>query len=275
MNITMATTGKVVAWGYNNFNQSVVPSSVSSGIVAVAAGREHSIALTEGGEVIAWGGSQFTDVPIEAKSDVVDIASGWYHSIALKSDGKVLSWGYKADVPAGLPPFKQICAGELFSIGITSNGEVVTWGEHAPTVPDSAKSDVVMVDAAKHNVIAVKSNGDVVTFGGYSMEQMPGNASGNIAEIAVGFGHFFVIKEDGSVVTWKYDHMIHEELPTSVKAGDVKDIYAGEDFIVVFKKDGTLEAYGQKWCDQTSLPDAVVNGVKALAVGMHHTLAIV
>jgi alpha-tubulin suppressor-like RCC1 family protein len=271
----MANSGKVIAWGYNNLGQSSVPSYISSGgIVAVAGGREHSIALSSSGEVIAWGGSQFIDVPDAAKNDVVAIASGWYHSLALKSDGSVVSWGYKADVPQGLPSFKQICAGELFSIGITQSGEVVAWGEHAPTIPESAKSDVVMVDCSKHNVIVVKSTGEVIPFGGFSFETMPETASGDVAKVAAGFGHYFVVKKDGSVVSWKYDHMYHEELPGVLNQGGVQDIFAGEDFMVIFEDNGMISVHGQNWCGQNNIPVEAVN-IKSLAVGMHHTLAIV
>ena len=64
-------------------------------VIAVAAGAEHSLALTSAGTVVAWGSNaaEQTTVPTAALSGITAIAAGWNHSLALKSDGTVLAWG--------------------------------------------------------------------------------------------------------------------------------------------------------------------------------------
>jgi len=67
---------------------------------------------------VAWGDNQFgqTTVPLTAKSGVVAIAAGDRHSVALKGDGSVVGWGITnisglTTVPVGLPPIITIAAG--------------------------------------------------------------------------------------------------------------------------------------------------------------------
>lgn len=56
--------GTVVAWGDNIDGQTTVPSGLSN-VVAIAAGGEHSLALTADGRVVAWGYNSYgqTTVP--------------------------------------------------------------------------------------------------------------------------------------------------------------------------------------------------------------------
>src|SRR5437879_8895689 len=88
-----------------------------SGVVAVAAGSSHALALKSNGAVLAWGnnasgelgdGSAPTDhaTPVSVSglgpgSGVVKIAAGVAFSLALKSDGTVLAWGNNASGELG------------------------------------------------------------------------------------------------------------------------------------------------------------------------------
>ncbi len=88
--------GEVIAWGSDLYGQCTVPAEAQSGIIAIAGGEKHSLALTETGKVIAWGDNwqgQCT-VPAEAQSGVTAIAAGDKHSLALTDAGKVIAWGW-------------------------------------------------------------------------------------------------------------------------------------------------------------------------------------
>ena len=89
--------------GNNLEGQTAVPPDLSAGgVMAIAAGGYHDLALKQDGTVVAWGAGepgqsaewdygQLT-VP-DGLNRVVAIAAGLLHSLALKQDGTVAMWG--------------------------------------------------------------------------------------------------------------------------------------------------------------------------------------
>ena len=73
--------------------QSSVPRDLA-GVVAIAAGEYHSLAVKADGTVVAWGDNseQQCGVPV-GLAEVVAVAGGGAHSLALKSDGTIVAWG--------------------------------------------------------------------------------------------------------------------------------------------------------------------------------------
>jgi alpha-tubulin suppressor-like RCC1 family protein len=122
----LTTAGGLKCWGVNNFGQlgdgrptnSFTPVfdvlGLTSGVAAVAAGDDHSCALTTAGGVKCWGWNFYgqlgdgttTDrpTPVDASgltSGVDAIAAGWAHTCAVTTAGGVTCWGENSDGQLG------------------------------------------------------------------------------------------------------------------------------------------------------------------------------
>jgi alpha-tubulin suppressor-like RCC1 family protein len=185
--LALLSNGTVQAWGANGAGElgdgttssSDVPVAVCavgetapcasdlSGVTAIAAGQNHSLALLSNGTVMAWGFNgqgQLGDgsttgsaVPVEVKglSGVVAIYAGYSSSLALLSNGTVMAWGVnnfgqlgdggeaksalpvrvcavgeKAPCAKNLEGVKAISAGHQHALALLTNGTVVAWGRN-------------------------------------------------------------------------------------------------------------------------------------------------
>jgi alpha-tubulin suppressor-like RCC1 family protein len=116
-NLAVDSDGTVWAWGFNRYGQLGngttndsynVPVQVNelSSITAVAAGRDHSLALRIDGTTWAWGrnftgqlgigNTKDTNIPIkiDGLDAITAITAGGSHSLAIQYDGTVWSWGW-------------------------------------------------------------------------------------------------------------------------------------------------------------------------------------
>ena len=192
------TGGRVASWG-SGFGQDTVPAGLT-GVTAVAAGSEHSLALKGDGTVVAWGQNGFGQATVPAGlTDVTGVAAGGYYSLALKSDGTVVAWGAnevgQSNVPAGLTGVTAIDAGAAHSLALKSNGTVVAWGGTAygkSTVPVGL-TGVTAISAGRHHSLALRSDGTVVAWGRNGQAIVPAGltdvtaiAAGGIHSLAVG-----------------------------------------------------------------------------------------
>ena len=131
-------------------------SGLAGGVVQVAAGSEHGLAVTSGGTVWAWGRNvegelgdgtlttSRTPVRVMGLTGIIAVSAGGRHSLALRSDGTVWAWGDNEHgqmgngvtslhqlTPvevAGLAGVTKISAGGDFSLALRSDGTVWAWG---------------------------------------------------------------------------------------------------------------------------------------------------
>ena len=82
--------GTVVSWG-SQMTPQVPPGTRFR---AIAAGYDHSLALTQDGTVVAWGENSYGQSMVPpGLSGLVAVATGWTHNLALTQDGTVTAWG--------------------------------------------------------------------------------------------------------------------------------------------------------------------------------------
>lgn len=174
--LALSDTGRVWAFGSNATGQLGLGGEAAAEpeprlvkgleqVVAIAAGAEHSLALTAGGEVYSWGcatdgrlghgkpasmrlwGARHEPRPRLVRAlegqRVVAVAAGQMHSAALTSDGRLLVWGSgrfnqlgqgedrehasPVEVP-GLHAIAAVACGGLHTLAVQQGGTLLSWG---------------------------------------------------------------------------------------------------------------------------------------------------
>ena len=285
--VALTSTGAVLAWGKNyngnlgngSTTDSDVPVKVNlpvgTKVTAIAAGGEHSLAVTSTGAVLAWGynadgqlgngGTGASSVPVNvslpAGTRVTAVAAGALHSLAVTSTGAVLAWGYNADgelgdgnttnsdvpVKVNLPPGTKVTAvgaGGYYSLAVTSTGAVLAWGYNADGElgdGNTTSSDVpvkVKLPAGR-KVTAVAAGGSLEGVGGAT----------------AGPGHSLAVTSAGAVLAWGYNadgalgdgNRKSSDVPVKVKlpAGrKVTAVAAGELNSLAVTSTGAVLAWG-------------------------------
>ena len=269
---------RVVAWGYNGYGQTSVPSSLID-VRAIVAGYYHTVALKSDRTVVAWGYNNYgqTNVPA-GLTGVIAIAAGQDHSIALRTDGTIVAWGSnlkgQTNVPTGLTDVVAIAAGLDHTVALKADGTVVAWGSNAnsQTNVPAGLTGVKAIAAGGQHSAAIRSDGTVVAWGRNNEGQttVPSGLTG-VQGIAVGGFHTVAQKSDGTVVAWGYN----DNGQTSVPAGltGVQAIAAGHYYTLALKNDGSVVAWGSNVSGQTDVPVGLM-GVQAIAAGGSHTVAL-
>jgi alpha-tubulin suppressor-like RCC1 family protein len=244
--VALLSDGTIAAWGDNRSGQlgdgatsmdSAVAvqvagpggSGVLSGLVAVAAGSAHTVALRSDGTVWAWGDNEYGELgnntttgyganpcPVQVLglngsgylTGVVAVAAGDEFTVALKSDGTVWAWGYNKFGQVGdgtttnrstpvqvvgprgtghLTGVVAVAAGEEPAAAVKSDGTVWCWGS-------GGEGELGDNGAEPWTFTPVQ----VLGFGG------SGYLTGVVA-IAAGWFHLVALKSDGTVAAWGYN----------------------------------------------------------------------
>ncbi len=173
--LALALDGTVWAWGRDDYGQlgdgrttdRLTPVHVAAvggdgnlgGVMAIAAGAEHNLALRADGSAVAWGsnynGQLGNGSTIDSSFPVlvsglggvtitaIAAGAGADHSVALGQDGTVYAWGDNAGgelgngtitgsrtpkVVRGLGPATAIAAGYAHTLALLADGTVRAWG---------------------------------------------------------------------------------------------------------------------------------------------------
>jgi alpha-tubulin suppressor-like RCC1 family protein len=138
-----------------SFSSTPHPVVRLSDVKAIAAGKNHALALLEGGTVMGWGDDNFGEVgngvsgvkvtlpkPVSGLSGVSEIAAGSHDSVALLQSGSLMAWGTEklgvlgngetsglSDVPVAVSGLTQafgISAGATHMLAIAESLPAVT-----------------------------------------------------------------------------------------------------------------------------------------------------
>jgi alpha-tubulin suppressor-like RCC1 family protein len=258
----------VVGWGENQDGQVTIPSL--AGVVAIAAGYKHSLALVSNGSVVGWGdnSSGQTAVP-SGLTEVIAIAAGYSHSLALKNDGTVVAWGRNVEgqstVPSGLKGVKAIATGKNHNLALKNDGTVVAWGNNymgQTTVPNGL-SGVTAIAAGGSHSLALKDDGTVVAWGDNSVGQTTIPVEDVVFLAITGHGNPYFVSDffySGSFM-WE----------SGTKSGH---LYGTRAEILAYLDHFDLTYDPSRLPNSNDIPLLPINGVIAIAAGDTCSLAL-
>ena len=267
--VALKNDGSLLVWGRNNVGQlgdgtqqprtTPIPGpSFVEDVVAIAAGDQHTLALTSDGSLFAWGSDgngqlgngpptpgmptfSLNKVPVNL-ANVIAIAAGGNHSLAVTSDQRVWAWGANAsaqigdgttedrDDPVlvdGLSGITAVAAGSLHSVALREDGQVFCWGEGdfgrlgngttlqriAPA--PSLLSNAVAIAAGERHTLAVDRLGKVWAWGNQTEGQVgDGTNAGTVStpvqlseptdvvNVAAGSFHSLAVSSNGVIWGW-------------------------------------------------------------------------
>jgi hypothetical protein len=231
--VALKADGSVWTWGHNEYGQlgrddpdylRMEPAPVPGlgGVVRVAAGPIHTVAVRGDGTVWVWGGNEVSQLGVPSTAicqprdrtpctpsptqvpgvgSVIDVATNRRHTLALRSDGTVWAWGDNV-------------RGAL--------GDGTNFGLPRGPAPVAGLADVIQVGAAGVKgpcnscvfSVALKRDGSVWawgdnTWGGLGdgtadFRATPARIEGlsGIARISVGTTHALALRSDGVLWGW-------------------------------------------------------------------------
>ena len=275
-----------LVWQFSSEGQTQPPPDLGP-VVAIAAGRAHTLALQADGTLRAFGrnGVHFyddypswraeyfhigqCDVP-EDLGTVIAFDGGHEHSVALLADGSIRCWGagtesppspnlpYHAGqsiVPAGAEPAVAIAAGGYHTVALGVDGVIRSWG--AQSVVPSDLGPVVAIAAGDRHTAALLADGRVRRWGHNLGPQctIPAQDPPIVAIDARG-NRTLARLADGQILVWaSCDPTMVEPLPG--RHGAPIQVAAGSEHSLVLFENGAIEASGPRgfW---TGDPDVIV-----------------
>jgi alpha-tubulin suppressor-like RCC1 family protein len=313
--LALLSNGTVMAWGADEWGElggggetilmSDVPVAVEglTGVTAIAAGANYSLALRSNGTVVAWGGNEAgqlgdgnteeSEVPVQVKglTGVTAIAASGEHSLALLSSGKVMAWGAGEHGQLG----NSHASNSLVPVavqGITTATAVAAGGEHSLAVLSSGK--VLAWGADEYGQLgnsSVQENEE-----GERISEVPVTVEGlsGASAVAAGARYSLALLAGGTAMAWGEDKLGElgtgvvarsEEVPAAVSGlSGASAIAAGGEHSMALLGSGAVVTWGENRFgelgngtvgEESDVPVAVgaLNEVAGIAAGGSHDLA--
>ncbi|MEU5991853.1 chromosome condensation regulator RCC1 [Spirillospora sp. NPDC047418] len=272
---------------------------------AVAGGGRHSLAVLDGGKVVAWGAN-----------DHGQLGNGTRH------DSRVPVPVRAPDGRSGtLDGVVAISANNDFSMALRSDGTVVTWGDGSsgqrgtgkrtsPRVPTTVRAPdgrrplggVAAIAADGHTELVLRRNGQVLAWGAndYGMvgdgtrrdRALPvpvrgldgARRLGGVTRIAIGGQHGLALLRDGRLASWGHndlgqlgDGSRRDRLTPGLVSGvggkgalgGVTGISAAEKHNYALRKDGTVVAWGNNTAGQLGDRSVKLRATPVAVAGSH------
>ena len=315
--IILKNDGSVWACGYNNAGQlglgdttdrntfTQITTNINNDVKQIDCGYYHTFILKNDGSVYSCGrnGSGqlglndttnrnvFTQVTTNINNDVKQVVCGSEQTFILKNDGSVYSCGDSTYGKLGLGNIDNINTFTQVTTNINNDVKQVVCGIQLTFILKNDGS----VWACGFNSYGSLGLGD--TTNRTTFTQVTTNINNDVKQIACGYYHTFILKNDDSV--WSCGHNEYGQLGlgdttnrntiTQVTINinnDVAQIACGWYYTFILKNDGSIWSCGENGSGQLGLNDTdkrttftqvttnINNDVKQIACGNSHTIII-
>jgi len=276
------TVGPVAAWGFNGYNQCLVPPGLSN-VTTIAGGYTYSLASRLDGSIAAWGNA--SGVTNSSWTNVIAVSASAGGALALRVDGSVVGSGGINSLSSKVYPSNAVAvaAGYQHGLALRAEGTVIGWGSpqtggpgYSPAIVPPGLTHVIAIAAGYQHSMALKQDGTVAAWGLGAATNVPIGLS-NVVAIAAGQTHSLALKSDGTLVTWGTGAATNIPAGLSnvmaIAAGGYLELRMGTSMAV--RSNGTVVAWGATaYSSQTNVPTGLTN-VVAVADGSYHCLALV
>jgi alpha-tubulin suppressor-like RCC1 family protein len=266
------------------YSRKDISLSLAGKVKMLAAGKSHSVALTDNGYVYSWGlndagqlgrksASRNESKPalVPELTDIVSISTSYNHTLALSSAGTVYAWGQNytgqigngtnTNAPSpvevkGLPEIIAIAAGHKLSLALAKNGDVYAWGGSCNT--DNKKKALALLEKVGGQLTSLQ--------GGYYDSTATGDTAYDISQDC--------LNEDAV--------NIKSATPIKLPVSGVKMIAAGYGHAILLKTDGTVIGMGCNTFGQAGRMPGIQKGelvpieglpkIVSIAAGARHSL---
>ena len=262
--------GSVVAWGADGSKQCEPPAGLT-GVIGVACGEAHSVAVNVDGTVVAWGLNQSGQASVPPDlTNAVAVAAGANYTLALLKNGRVLEWGDISPAPSDFSNVTAVAAGQTHALALKRDGTVIAWGS-TTNVP-AGLSNVIAIAAGDGQSLALLANGNLFAWGNnaYSKALVPPNAT-NVQAIAAGSDHCLALVQGGRVVAWGRNDFGQATVPANLT--NIVAVAAGALHSLALRSDGMLISWGNNDDGQIS-PGTNATNLSVISAGAYHNLAI-
>ncbi len=289
--------GTVRAWGAEVIVRQTDDLELM-GVVELAAGSEHLVARLADGSLVTWGGTAEDPLTIPAElSGVVRLAGGRGFSLALVEPGQPIV----QESPEAQIVFEE----HRVSLSVRAVGKAplrYRWFNDGVLLPEQRSAfleldDVSLAASGVYTVRIMDRDGGEANASArvqVRRRRVPlareprrlvvwGNESAVVSEAPDGLGRYDEVGSggllaaarslEGQLVSWGLGAGAKTRLEIPERLEGIETFSVGREHLLVVKRDGTVDAYGENRFGQTTVPDGLF-GVSQVAAGRNHSLAL-
>lgn len=208
----------------------------------IACGADHTVAVTNDGEVYVWGSNEWGQLGIGTDEKIVNVPR----------------------IVAGLDDhcIAQVDASHFHTVAMTSEGKVFTWGWGGGTSTKEKFTDAFFGSGG----IGALGHGDLEDRNVPTLVEALSDDGVRAAQVGCGKSHTVVLTDEGMVWTWgkgdsgRLGHcsVADQKYPEPVEIlnedlGPCAEIACGESFSMALTRDGRVYTWGKNECGQLGL----------------------